>query len=143
MNAERLAIGQATLVNRAVSQELPPGKVARMKFRFKRMLFVTSLYFRLVGTDKPPTEDELDVVNERFKLAHSPRALLFPAAVAVLLWKGLDLTTILEQYHQNQITIQQLSKELLSCVPAWLQYGDGNLLQQDIRAVVDSVGFVG
>jgi len=135
MNGDRLPAGQIDTESLA-SQDAPAGKIARMKFRFKRMLFVGSLYFGVVGNNRPD-EQELDTVNHRFDLASSPQALLFPAAVAVLLWKGFDLTHVLEQYSRDQITLQQLTRELITAAPTWLQYGDKTAIARDVKAVFD------
>lgn len=137
MNGDRLSAGQIDMESH-VPQDAKTGQIARMKFRFQRMLFVGSLYFRTAGTNHP-NETQLESVNNQFGLACSPQALLFPAAIAAFLWKGFDIQQLVQQYQHDQITLQQLTRELITYAPNWLQYGDKTAIATDVKAIFDSL----
>lgn len=137
MNGDRLSAGQHDMESH-VPQDAKTGQFAKMKFRFQRMLFVGSLYFKTAGTNHP-NENQLESVNKQFGLACSPQALLLPAACATLLWKGFDINQVVQQYQHDQITLQQLTRELLAYAPNWLQYGDKTAIASDVKAIFDSL----
>lgn len=103
----------------------------------QRMIFVASMYFKLIGV-KDPTREELTAVNEQFKLVHNDRALKFPAAISNIIWGKVDLCEALKQYQANA-SMSALAMEILSQVPRWMKYGDGRAIRNDIEQVFECV----
>lgn len=106
--------------------------------RFKRMMFIASLYFRLRGV-KDPSRAELDEVNAMFHLVQDNRALRFPAATSNLIWGSLDISELYSRYQSGATSMAALAMEVSSQVPRWMKYGDGRTLRQDVQIVFECV----
>lgn len=113
-------------------------KKSAPQYSLKRMIFVASMYFWMIGINHP-TKDQLNEVNKRFDLANGSGALLFPAAISKLMWGKVDFKDMLQRYQANKNVLTNLSKEVLAQAPEWAKYGDGRSIERDIKAVFDSV----
>lgn len=137
MSAKRLALVQQ---GQAASDPLEStlGALAYRVYVTKRMVFVASLYFRMLDIQRP-TPQELDRANIRFKLACRGGALKLPAAISVMLWRTIDLGDVYKRYLDDESSLPQLAKEILDGSPEWIKYGDGRRIQLDIKSVFDSL----
>lgn len=104
--------------------------------RVKRMIFVASTYFQLIGVNNPSRE-ELDNVNSLFRLVHDNRALKFPAAIGSLIWRSSDLADVFKRYLEGALTISAAAMEVLPKIPRWMKYGDNRALKDDLREIFE------
>lgn len=115
-----------------------PVKVLTAGRRIKRMIFVASLYFKMVGINNP-TRDQLLMVNNTFNLAYGGNALLFPAAVSGMIWDKVPLADIFKRYTSGPESTQACVDELLALAPSWVKYDAGDLIKRDVQSVFERV----
>jgi len=108
----------------------------RVHCHIRRLIVVASLYFKLKGV-KNPSDVEMDCLNSQLHLACKSSALLLPAAISAWVWRKIDPQLLVERFQQGEVDLSTLSKELVSTLPSWFQYGDGSTFTMDVRAVLD------
>lgn len=105
--------------------------------RVGRLIFVAALYFKIVGDGDVPGDEELERVNRHFRIACRARALLFPAVLSNVLWRKVDVKSLVAQYRANELSLQQVTAAILACTPAFLRFSDRMEMSQDIKAVCE------
>jgi len=132
-----IKIQAATMMLGGQMQEAPV-KVLTTGNRIKRMIFVASLYFKMVDI-KNPTRDHLVMVNQKFGLAHGGNALLFPAAISGMIWDKVTLVDIFKEYASGKQSAEECIDKVFEQAPKWVKYDAGTLIRQDIKKVFDTV----
>lgn len=106
--------------------------------RVKRMLFIASLYFKIIGV-KNPSISQLEEINKRFHLAFRWSSLRLPAAMSSVVWGKADFAELAKRYRAGETTASQVTGTVLNCVPGWCRYDTEPCIQRDIKAVFDCV----
>jgi len=133
-----IKIQTATQMSGSQNQEAPVKVLPSKRLSIKRMIFVASLYFKMVDI-KNPTRDHLTVVNQKFGLAYGGNALLFPAAISGMIWDHVTLADIFKKYASGQQSAEACINEVIEQAPSWVKYDAGDAIRQDVKAVFDCV----
>lgn len=106
----------------------------------KRMLFVTSLYYKLIDTDTI-SKDSLEQLNKALRVADNVDSMEFPAMIHNWIWdeeliscfyKTIDL-------HKDSLAFTKESLEdLLKVIPQWLWYGRQDDMLSDINLLLSN-----
>ena len=99
----------------------------------KRLIFLSSLYFKLRGI-KNPTIEQLNSLNKRFNLAHREGTLRLPAAMSCILWGKTDADNAFCAYLQDERQLSQVDRLVAMC-PEWARYDSLATLARDAKAV--------
>lgn len=100
----------------------------------KRLIFLSSLYFKLRGI-KSPTKEQLIQLNEKFGLAHRESALKLPAAMSNILWGKTNADQAFEAFLSDDKQLPALACDLVNGCPEWARYDDQSELVRDAKAV--------
>jgi hypothetical protein len=111
--------------------EVLPGKV-------KRVFYVSSA-LAVVIRDRTPDTETLSKLGRFLKLGYQPEAMLFPAYMAIHIWKNLDLHAVKgfsesDGLHVRQMTDKdywELALTFARQCPDFLQYGSLQLMTTD------------
>lgn len=122
-----LAIGRRSVKDALLSLLIPR--------RGKRILLLASLYSKL-----GPKNDIRDL-NRRMDLVDSDDALKFSANIAELLWPNDMSTTVrtLNTVARHEHCIESACDAVLDRSPSWLCYAPKEIMQQDLRQVIELV----
>lgn len=103
---------------------------------FKRTVFVTSLYFRLMDYKKVDPE-ELKKFNREFYLVSRSDTLLFPVLTCKLLWKPRLMSKVNKLIQKNQL--RQAIELVYAQSSKSLHYIDRDSMVRDIESVIRKV----
>lgn len=109
-------------------------------YHAKRLLFLGSLYFRLINT-KSPDVDELNEANRKLQLAYRSSALAFPAALSAFIWRKVNVEEMWLEYTMDEPYLGNLVDKLVSSVPSWIRYSDLVSVTEDVRKVFETLRF--
>jgi len=93
------------------------------------MFVLTSIHASLVKCSEDDL-GKLNEVNEEFKLARHVKVLRFPTLVAPLIWNHIEDT---KDTPTDDVWLW------LKKIPAWLQYGNPEEIERDVRHMLDFV----
>lgn len=117
------------------------GKIIEKRFpkKTKRLMYVSSLIAMIRGI-KEPNEKISTQLNEIFKIAEYPDAILFPIYIKSFIWKELskDEINILHDCYKNdkEETIMEYIDRLIYLAPDWIRYGSLDLIKTDTMMVL-------
>lgn len=106
----------------------------------KRMLFVTSLYYKLIDADTV-SKDSLEQLNKALRVADDVDSMEFPAIIHNWIWDeeliGCFYKTI--DLHKDSLSFTKESLEdLLKVIPQWLWYGRQDDMLDDINLLLSN-----
>ncbi len=105
----------------------------------KRIIFITSLYFQVVRIEQLKA-DVIKKLNQVMSLSSSEDALLFPAAISGLLWKGHDISqTLCEADLAQPISrerAQEISARVVDRMPACIRYARRQDMVSDVMNLI-------
>lgn len=120
----------------------------RLPSRFKRMIYVSSI-FGLIENSKDPDMELMTKLNEVLQLAKSgPKSCELPIHIRMTIWKNLDVqhmdigedkSIALNEVIQRALSIENCSKigeQLAKSAPAWLQYGSVAAMAHDVVVLI-------
>ncbi len=99
--------------------------------RCRRMCLLVSLYARLTHSDEDNIES-LDKLNQEFKLSRDTNALRFPAMFAPMVWGRIVHISKIDDNRLDQYVTR-----ILKSIPCWIEYGNKEEMQQDIRKLLN------
>lgn len=104
----------------------------------KRVMFVTSLYSRVVRFESLKAE-AIEKLNDVMQLASNPNALELPTMAKNFIWKDRDIQTLLnETTLRNNIPeaeAQVISESVVDLAPHWLQYPRDKMID-DVMSLI-------
>lgn len=100
---------------------------------FKRAMFMTGLYFRLIKNYNPD-DSILAEFNKMFYLANDPTTLSFPAMAARFLWRGHKIDPIVRYCDDGDY--KHAVEQVHATMPNWLRYIDRETIMRDVDRVL-------
>ena len=98
----------------------------------KRIIFVTSLYFKVVRIERLKT-DAIAKLNTIMQLATSEDALRLPAALRGMVWRFSELPEALnEEILDTEVSMEEaleLSEKVVAASPVWVRYGRDDMVK--------------
>lgn len=104
----------------------------------KRVMFVTSLYSRIVRFDSLRFE-AIEKLNDIMELATNHHALELPTLARNFIWKGVDIQGVLNEATLTESIpddrAKELSEKVIDLTPSWLQYSH-DVMMKDLMSLI-------
>ncbi len=107
----------------------------------KRILFVTSLYYKLANLESVDKET-LEQLNDVLQVTDDVKAMTFPALIHNLIWdESITETfqTIMNNHKQNVADFSDVIAEILKDIPENLRYGRREDMSNDLKDLLPMV----
>ena len=115
----------------------------------KRLVFISSVV-GLIYRVKDPDLRLIKKLNAIFKLAEYPEAMQLPFRVKSVIWKNKDLNILgqngrvihifdVPTTEMKPTDIERLSSQVVSQAPWCLQYGDVEVMRQDLKKLFTQI----
>lgn len=98
----------------------------------KRLFFVVSLFAGLKQLSHTELKD-LELLNEKMKLASCAEALEIPALFSKRIWENCDLDKAVACG-----SLKAGADQVVRAMPSWMQYGDTAKMVEDARTVIQT-----
>lgn len=105
----------------------------------RRIMFITSLYFRIKRLDKLK-EDAIAKLNAIMHLASSDEAMRLPALLSGFVWRNIPIDQVLTQeYLDREISEEKahvISERVVGLTPKWARYDSDEVMQDDVYNLI-------
>lgn len=111
--------------------------------RFKRLIYISSI-LAIVKQIREPDQFLINKINDVFKIARYPDAMIFPMYIKSLIWFDLTEETFI-QINNRKIQITELDCQCFDnhdceaigqyfnrTAPSWIRYGSERLMVDDV-----------
>lgn len=105
----------------------------------RRIMFVTSLYFRIKRLDRLKA-DAIAKLNAIMHLSSTDEAMRLPALISGFVWRNIPIDQVLTQEALDQDVSEakaaRIAEQVVSMMPKWARYDGKESMESDVFNLV-------